>query len=67
MTWISGALLSWKTTLAGLLGATAILLNTFGLAHWTDTDQATILAAAVLIIGIFSKDANKGADFEDNR
>ena len=56
---IIGGFTSWKTTLAGIVGALAILLNTMGIFTITPEHQATIVAFCVMLIGWFSKDSTQ--------
>lgn len=57
-------LASWKTSLAGLVGAVLVALSQQGaLEHGTAGDWAKALGAAAvpLVIGLFSADPDKAA------
>lgn len=57
--WFLGGFTSWKTTLAGLIGAIFLLLhNVLGYPIVTTDQLATVVAFIVFVIGYFSKDSN---------
>lgn len=65
--WLIGGFTSWKTSIAGVVGAIVVLLNSWGVIVITPEQQGTIIAFILLVIGWFAKDANKtGTPQEDS-
>ncbi len=54
---ILGGFTNWKSSLAGVVAFLALLLHTYGVLEITPTQQATIVAFALLVIGWVSKDS----------
>lgn len=61
-----GGLVSWKTTLTGVIGGVVLLLNHFGIAIITPEQQGALIIVILMVIGWFAKDATATGSVPDN-
>jgi hypothetical protein len=48
---------NWKTSLTSILGAVALILSNFHVLTITADQQTTLVAAIIIVVGWFAKDA----------
>lgn len=59
-------IINWKTSITALVTGVIVILNGFNLGiHITEQQQVDLIAAAVIIIGWFSKDSNVSGTADD--
>ena len=57
--WIVTGLVSWKTTVTGVVGAIFMILSATGVIEVSQAERDSIIAAILVIVGWFAKDSNR--------
>lgn len=57
--WVLTSLVSWKTTVTGVLGAIFMILSATGVIEVSQAERDSVIAAVLVIVGWFAKDSNK--------